>query len=103
GRAATKGDYVKIDLPVSFKPHQSDWVTVKDLQYELSENDSELLFLQLSPASSPIEKDESTQHFFDESSSSSFIVKREGKTLTISYYGRNEMINLASGDLTENL
>jgi hypothetical protein len=42
-------------------------------------------------------------HFFDEQSSSSFVVKREGKKITGGIYGRNEKPNTDTEKLVDKI
>lgn len=106
-RTVIKGDYIKIDIPgPSLKENRHDWVMVADIKHETKEKNNERLFLLLRPCSAPLHLEaagNTVDHFFDENASSSFILKRERKKLSIAYYGRNETPNIATGKTAENI
>lgn len=103
-RLANIGDYIKIDIPGPSHPGgQHDWVKVEDIRYEMPDNKNEMMFLKLQPASAPNEtRTEKPMHFFEEESSSSFILKREDHEIIISYHGRNEVKNTDTEQPLEN-
>lgn len=47
--------------------------------------------------------DHETKHFFKNLATSTFQVKREGKTVQANYYGRNEMTNLQLDSFVDRL
>lgn len=44
-----------------------------------------------------------TAHFFTETATSSFILTLEGKTVTVSYHGRNESVNDETHSVKDNI
>lgn len=102
-RVASVGDYIKIDIPGPPLPHKKyDWVHVTAIRYDAEAN-GELISMQLNPTVDPTQPMEDTAHFFKEESSSTFILKREARTITISYHGRNEKANTATDSIQENV
>ena len=103
-RLAAIGDFIKIDIPGPSHPDgQHDWVRVEDIQYEMPDGKNELLSLKLQPSHAPNEeRKEKPVHFFEEDSSSSFILKREDHDVVISYHGRNEVTNSHTDEPIEN-
>lgn len=95
-RLAEVGDYFKVDIPgPSTKAGEDyDWVQVEAIENHCEEDISEpYLALRIRPSSNPQKQQAGTAHFFDASSSSSFIISINGDKVTASYHGRNEMIN----------
>lgn len=102
-RPASVGDYIKIDIPGPPLPHKKyDWVHVTAIRYDAEEN-GELISMQLNPTTDPALPMEDTAHFFKEEASSTFILKREERTVTISYHGRNEKANTSTDSVQENI
>lgn len=103
-RLAAIGDFIKIDIPGPSHPGgQHDWVRVEDIQYEMPDGKNELLSIKLQPSHAPNEeRKEKPVHFFEEDSSSSFILKREDHDVVISYHGRNEVTNTHTDEPIEN-
>lgn len=104
-RAARKGDFIKIDIPGPSHPNgQYDWVRVEDIIYEMPDGQNEMLSLKLQAAHDPNNDEQNTPiHFFEEDSSSSFILKRENHDIVISYHGRNEVPNTHTDEPMENV
>ena len=50
--------------------------------------------IQLMPSVNPDHVKDGIAHFFKEGASSTFIVRRNGKTITAYYFGRNEVPNI---------
>lgn len=99
-RFPQKGDYFKIDIPGpgSKTGEGHDWVDIEAIK----END-EFLGICVRPSSNPKNEKEDVAHFFSEETTSSFIVKREGKKITAGVYGRNEKPNTNTETLTDKL
>jgi hypothetical protein len=93
-RQVQVGDYIRIKIP---GPGLStgngyDWVKVLDIT-ESRDGDTEQVTMMVKPSDNPQNSTSETAHFFDESATSTFIVKREGRTLTAEVHGRNEETN----------
>lgn len=91
-------DYFKIDIPGPGPAAGDgyDWVQVEKI--EESENE---LTIQVRPASSPQTEKDVVAHFFAETATSSFIVKRDNNTVTAFVIGRNEKPNTNDPDLKD--
>ena len=89
-REARKGDLFKIDLPApgTITGNGHDWVRIEDI--ERSENFTAIL---VRPCSNPENDREDVAHFFSDSATSSFVVKRNGDKVIAAVYGRNEKPN----------
>lgn len=95
-RLAEAGDYFKIDIPgPGLESGEGfDWVEiekVEDLPDPLSESES--LAITVSPAPNPKQAGSDAAHFFSDEASSTFMVERNGNTVTASVHGRNEIPN----------
>jgi hypothetical protein len=99
-REARKGDYFQIDIPApgSVTGGGYDWVRIEDIVEE--ENN---LVITVRPCSNPQNKDKDTAHFFSSDSSSSFVVKKEGKKVTAGVYGRNEKPNAGTEKIIDKI
>jgi len=104
-RMAMPGDYVKINVPgPSLSIDKFDWVHVhgiKDLRDEV--RDEEVFDLELRPAPAPDSDGKDVAHFFDDNSSSSFVLMRQHRKITLSYHGRNERPNLGISHMRDKL
>jgi hypothetical protein len=89
-RIPKKGDHFKIDIPGpgSVTGEGNDWVKVEEILEE--EN---CVAVRVRPSTNPTNDRSDVAHFFKDSATSSFIVKREGKKITAGVYGRNEKPN----------
>lgn len=101
-RSVEEGDYFKIDIPGlgPLTGEGYDWVRVEKIVENRSE-DSERVVIQVRPASNPNNERKDVAHFFSDSASSSFIVKRDGKTVTAHVHGRNEKPNTNTETLVD--
>ena len=90
------GQYFKIDLPGpgTLTGEGFDWVkieTVEERQHESGVD--ELVAIRVRPASNPTNSKNDVAHFFTDEATSSFIVRRNGNTVTAEVHGRNEKAN----------
>ena len=103
-RPAKEGDYLKIDIP---GPGTStgdgfDWVRVESLREEnLSQTDT--MSMTVRPAPNPLNEQEETAHFFKDTATSTFQVKRIGNEVYAEVHGRNELANTETGQITDNI
>lgn len=91
-----EGDFVKIDIPGPglWSSSGYDYVQIEQIA-DTSDNSEELFTLTLRPSSMPMGNDDhETKHFFKNMATSTLQIKRDGKTVEASYYGRNEVMNL---------
>jgi hypothetical protein len=89
-RTAKEGDHFKIDIPGpgSITGEGNDWVKIESIQ-----EDENYIGIRVRPASNPTKERKDIAHFFNDNSTSSFIIKKEGKKITAGVYGRNEKPN----------
>ena len=89
-REPKKGDHFKIKIPGpgTVTGEGNDWVQIEEI-----EEDDNCIGIRVRPASNPTNDRKDVAHFFDEESTSSFLVKREGKKVIAGVYGRNEKPN----------
>ena len=99
-RRAKLGDYVRIGPPAPANPDGAgfDWVQVVTLKF-LTGKRKEQCLMTLRPC--PMPGAEHTAHFFSSASTSSFLLTREGKTVTSAYYGHNEVPNTDANGIVE--
>jgi len=101
-RTVQEGDYFKIDIPGPgpVTGNGYDWVHVETIT-KSSSGDTEQVAIQVRPASNPNNERKDVAHFFSDAASSSFIVKREGTTVTAAVHGRNEKPNTNTETLVD--
>jgi hypothetical protein len=89
-RAVKQGDYLKINIhaPGLISGEGFDWVKV-----EAIEERDDFSAILVRPAPNPQNTQQDVAHFFDESATSSFVVKKEGNKVIAGIYGRNEKPN----------
>ncbi|MBD0285472.1 MAG: hypothetical protein ICV79_08620 [Flavisolibacter sp.] len=93
-RTAQIGDYFKIDIPApgTATGEGHDWVQIEAIE-EVENEREESLVIQVRPATNPNNDRNDVAHFFSDEATSSFVVRREGTTVTAGVYGRNEKPN----------
>lgn len=101
-RHPQKGDFFKIDIPGPDNDigEGADWVQVYDVE-ENNSGDEGRFCISVHPASSPLNSDSATAHFFKDQASSIFCVTLSGNTVTASVHGRNETPNTDEPDLLD--
>ena len=84
------GDHFKISIPApgTITGEGNDWVRI-----EAIEEEENCAGIRVRPATNPTNDRTDVAHFFDNSATSSFIVRREGNKITAGIYGRNERPN----------
>jgi hypothetical protein len=90
------GDHFRIDIPGpgSSAGDGYDWVQVELVEDHADEQDDhEWTVMKVRPASNPNSPKEEVAHFLDEKATSSFIVRRNGYTVSTEVHGRNEKPN----------
>ncbi|MEO6549486.1 MAG: hypothetical protein ABIN94_15900 [Ferruginibacter sp.] len=102
-RLAEEGDYFRIDIvgPGTKLGDGYDWVTVESIKYEQLSDDEETYGMTLRPTAAPGGNE--TAHFFKETATSSFLIRRKGNKVTASYHGRNELPNNNTGNIKDNV
>ncbi|WP_126973608.1 hypothetical protein [Gynurincola endophyticus] len=105
-RLAQPGDYIKIKLPAPGNAAGDgyDWVMVDVIEDRSTPNmEKEEFGFRIRASSNPKDKNEETAHFFEDSATGTYIVKREGNIVTALYFGRNEVANTDTDKITDNI
>ncbi len=104
-RLVNVNDFIRIDIPGPgpVAGNGYDWVQVKALSKNVAGDADESLGLMLAAVAHPQKKSLNVAHFFREGATSSFIIKRTGKTVTASYHGRNEQPNTVDVGVADKL
>lgn len=99
-----EGNYFRIDIPGPGIATGGgyDWVRIEEIKEETND-DCEYVSIRVRPASSPVNDDEDTAHFYTDAATSNFIVKREGKKVTAGIYGRNETPNVEAETIVDKI
>jgi hypothetical protein len=103
-RTAEIHDHFKIDLPAPgpVEGKGYDWVYIEAIEDKSdSTGPNESIAIRVRPTSNPREKGENIAHFFNEQATSSFVVERKGKDVTASVFGRNEVPNTETKNVTD--
>lgn len=92
---ATLNDYIQIDIPGpgSSAGDGFDWVKIEAIEKNTDTPADESFGLKLRACANPDKKNGGTAHFFTAEATSSFIISRNGNSITASYHGRNEIPN----------
>lgn len=104
-RLARINDYFMIDIP---GPGPSvgdgyDWVQVENITENADPAAEESFGMTLRVSVNPNKPEEGTAHFFKEGATSTFLIKRNGNTVTASYHGRNEIPNAKEVTLSDKI
>lgn len=93
-RQPMKGDHFKIDIlgPGSKEGDGYDWVRIETIQTQ-SDTDSESYGFTVRPSSNPNKPTTETAHFYSHESTSTFLVSRDGTTVTAEIHDRNAKPN----------
>jgi hypothetical protein len=89
-RAAEKGDHIRIDIPGpgSKAGEGYDWVRIEEIK-EINSKDIDSIAIMVRPASNPGTDNNNIAHFYDEQSTSTFVVTRENNKVSAAIYDRN--------------
>ena len=94
-RLAQVSDYLKIDIPgpgpVAGKGY--DRVKVENIAESADPSAEQSFGMMLKASPNPDIPERGIAHFFSEGATSTFVIKRNGHTVTASYHGRNELPN----------
>lgn len=103
-RKATSGDHIKIDIPGPGTQTGGgyDWVTIEEIKLQVID-DAEILSMTARPSANPLTENDDTAHFLTEAATSTFQVKRAGKTIYAEEHGRNEVPNTATDNTLDNI
>lgn len=103
-RKATSGDRIKIDIPGpgSSQGGGYDWVTIEEIKLQVLD-DAEILSMRARPSANPLRPSDDTAHFLTEDATSTFQVKRVGRTIYAEEHGRNEVPNTDTDSTLDNI
>ena len=103
-RPAKTGDFFQIDVPGPDSEAGSgdDWVQIEEIE-EGNEPDIQITAMRVRPCGNPLSGKTDTAHFFDNSATSTFVVKRENCIITAGVYGRNEKPNTDTESLLDKI
>ena len=101
-REVNKGDHFKINIPGpgTITGGGYDWVQVEEIS-ETNEEENAEVYIKVRPASSPENNDSSVAHFFDDTATSTFLLKRSENKVTASVHGRNEKPNTTASNIID--
>ena len=95
-RLAQERDYFKIDIPGPGPVDGDgyDWVQIERINsVKEAAGDTEMISMQVRPASSPKNAKDSVAHFFSDEATSTFLVERKENKVNAAIHGRNEKPN----------
>ena len=100
-----ENDYLRIDIPGpgAAEGDGFDWVKVETIEEDKVLNADKSIALKLRACPNPNSDKTSTAHFFKEDATSTFIIKLKGNTITVSYYGRNEVPNVKNVSIIDKI
>lgn len=104
-RKAKTGDHIKIDIPGPGTKTGSgfDWVSIEEIKVEVIDG-AEVLSMTARPTNNPLSGEGgNTAHFLTDQATSTFQVKRVGKTIYAEEHGRNEVPNTDTAHGLDNL
>lgn len=103
-RPAAEGDFIRIDIPGPGIQTGGgyDWVIIEAINEEVTE-ESEGISIRVRPAPHPLGDDEHTAHFLKRCATSTFQIKRIGSRVIAEEHGRNEVPNLETGHVFDNI
>ncbi len=103
-RLATKGDFIKIDIPGpgSSLGQGYDWVYIEELE-EKEDSDVEFVVMRVRPAANPQHNSADVAHFLEDTATSTFQIKRIGNIVYAEEHGRNENVNSKTDNFIDNL
>jgi len=105
-RPAEMHDYIRIDIPGPGPKAGGgyDWVQVVQMEDKPNTGaEKELVAMTVKPCPDPRHHDAATAHFFTAHGSSTFVIERDGGTVTSFYHGRNEVPNIKTGNPLDNV
>ena len=102
-RLAQLNDYIRIDIPGpgSSAGDGYDWVQVVDISENADLSADQSFGMTTQASINPNRPEEGIAHFFGKLASSTFIVKRYGNTVIVTYHGRNEKPNTKKVNLQD--
>ncbi len=101
-RIPQKGDFISIAIPGpgTREANGYDWVEIEDLLHHTNGSESYLMVCR--PSKQPGKLKSHIVHFYSSASTSNIRISKEGNTLKVGVYGRNEKPNL-NASLTDKI
>jgi hypothetical protein len=101
-RKAKQGDYFKIDIPGpgSSAGDGYDWAHVEEVS-EIREENAESLAIRVRPSRNPQGQSNDIAHFYAPESTSTFKIRRQGKTISASIHDRNVHANTDTSNVLD--
>ena len=103
-RLAEAGDYFQIDIPGPGPTSGDgyDWVKVEDIENRSDPaSEEESMGMRLRPCKNPNKSGTNISHFFTHEATSTFIIHRKDNVVSVSYHGRNEVLNNDTDKITD--
>lgn len=103
-RLAQEGDFIRIDIPgPGTKTGQGyDWVVVEAIDEEQDKNFASTS-MRVRPCAHPLSDEEDIAHFLMPEATSTFQVKVLDSTVFVGEHGRNEMVNVHTKYVLDNI
>lgn len=103
-RNAQEGDFIRIDIPGpgTRTGKGYDWVIIEAVVEETLTR-AEAISMRVRPAAHPLGEDECIAHFLKSCATSTFQVKRIDACVSAEEHGRNEVANLETAHLLDNI
>lgn len=100
---AKENDYLQIDIPGPGTADGDgyDWVKIEAIGEDKFVGTDKSIAIKLRACANPHNSKPGTAHFFNKEATSTFIIKLEGSTVTVSYYGRNEVPNIKNVSIVD--
>ncbi len=103
---AAEGLYFSIDLPGPGPDAGGglEWVMIENVKAEGDEHSAEeYLLLTARPVPDPKKAESAIAHFYSDESTSTFIVRRDGRVVSVGAHGRNESPNNENVDVHDKI
>jgi len=103
---AAEGFYISIDLPAPGADAGDglEWVMIEHMATEgNAETAEEYLLMTVRPVPDPRKANQEIAHFYEDVTTSTFIVRRDGRNVTAGAHGRNETPNNEDVDLHDKI
>ncbi len=103
-REVREGDLIRIDIPAprTKAGEGFDWVKVEDIDYRF-EKEKQGVSIRVRPVCSPFHPEDGVAHFFGGDATSTFKVIKVNLKIMAGIYGRNEIPNVKSEKVIDNI
>ncbi|MCR8557258.1 hypothetical protein KXD93_06380 [Mucilaginibacter sp. BJC16-A38] len=103
---AAEGFYISIDLPGPGPDAGGglEWVMIEKIETDGdAETAEEYITMTARPVPDPKKANPEIAHFYTDASTNTFVIRRDGRTLSVGAYGRNEVPNNQDVDLHDKI